>query len=84
MFSPIWGKGNGRGISRFAVNRGTVYRGFTVLSYYISSIKFHILTLHTHRALTYCRVVQYDYIICYSMLMMIVSALCNLVKCKIP
>ena len=31
MFSPIWGKGNGRGISGFAVNRGAVNRGFTVL-----------------------------------------------------
>ena len=35
MFSPnrtpIWGEGNGRGISGFAVNRGAVYRGFTVL-----------------------------------------------------
>ena len=30
MFSPIWGKGNGRGISGFAVNRGAVNRGFTV------------------------------------------------------
>ena len=33
MFSPIWGKGNGRGISGFAVNRGAVNRGFTVLPY---------------------------------------------------
>ena len=24
LFSPIWGEGNGRGISRFAVNRGAV------------------------------------------------------------
>ena len=32
MFSPIWGKGNGRGISGFAVNRGAVNRGFTVLA----------------------------------------------------
>ena len=31
MFSPIWGKGNGRGISGFAVNRGAVNRGFTEL-----------------------------------------------------
>ena len=30
MFSPIWGKGNGRGIPGFAVNRGAVNRGFTV------------------------------------------------------
>ena len=30
MFSPIWGKENGRGISGFAVNRGAVNRGFTV------------------------------------------------------
>ena len=30
MVSPIWGEGNGRGISGFAVNRGAVYRGFTV------------------------------------------------------
>ena len=30
MFSPIWGEGNGRGISGFAVNRGAVYLGFTV------------------------------------------------------
>ena len=30
-FSPIWGKGNGRGISGFAVNRGAVNRGFTVI-----------------------------------------------------
>ena len=32
MFSDIWGQGNGRGISPsgFAVNRGAVYRGFTV------------------------------------------------------
>ena len=30
MFSPIWGKGNGCGISGFAVNRGAVNRGFTV------------------------------------------------------
>ena len=30
MFSPIWGIGNGRGISGFAVNRGAVNRGFTV------------------------------------------------------
>ena len=34
MFSPIWGKGNGRGISGFAVNRGAVNRGFTVLYIY--------------------------------------------------
>ena len=33
MFSPIWGKGNGRGISGFAVNRGAVNRGFTVLNF---------------------------------------------------
>ena len=25
MFSPIWGKGDGRGISGFAVNRGFVW-----------------------------------------------------------
>ena len=31
MFSPIWGKGNGSGISGFAVNRGAVNRGFTVV-----------------------------------------------------
>ena len=31
MFSPIWGKGNGRGISGFAVNWGAVNRGFTVV-----------------------------------------------------
>ena len=31
-FSPIWGKGNGRGISGFAVHRGTVNRGFTVVT----------------------------------------------------
>ena len=36
MFSPIWGKGNGRGISGFAVNRGAVNRGFTV-----SPLTFH-------------------------------------------
>ena len=33
MFSPIWGKGNGRGISGFLVNRGVVNRGFTVVSF---------------------------------------------------
>ena len=27
MFSPVWGKGNGRGISGFAVNRGAVNWG---------------------------------------------------------
>ena len=32
IFSPIWGEGNGRGISGFAVNRGAVNRGFTVLT----------------------------------------------------
>ena len=32
MFSLIWGRGNGRGISGFAVNRGAVNRGFTVIS----------------------------------------------------
>jgi len=31
VFSPIRGKGNGRGISGFAVNRGAVNRGFTVV-----------------------------------------------------
>ena len=31
MFSPIWGKGNGRGISGFAVNWDAVNRGFSVL-----------------------------------------------------
>ena len=31
MFSPIWGEGNGCGISGFAVYRGAVYRGFTVI-----------------------------------------------------
>ena len=31
MFSPIWGKENGRGISGFAVNRDAVNRGFTVI-----------------------------------------------------
>ena len=36
MFSPIWGEGDGRGISGFAVNRGAVYRGFTV-----STITYH-------------------------------------------
>ena len=30
MFSPNEGKGNGRGISGFAVNRGAVNWGFTV------------------------------------------------------
>ena len=33
MFSPIWGKGNGPGISGFAVNRGAVNQGFTVVMY---------------------------------------------------
>ena len=42
MFSPIWGKGNGRGISGFAVNRGAVNRGFTV-------IVFSISNKHTHQ-----------------------------------
>ena len=31
MFSPIWGKGNGRGISGFAVNQDAVNRGFTIV-----------------------------------------------------
>ena len=35
MFSAIWGKGNGRGISGFAVNRGAVNRGFTVIVKYL-------------------------------------------------
>ena len=30
MFSPIWGKGNGRNVSGFAVNWGAVNQGFTV------------------------------------------------------
>ena len=38
MFSPIWGKGNGRGISGFAVNRGAVNRGFTVYSKHMIAI----------------------------------------------
>ena len=52
MFSPIWGKGNGRGISGFAVNRGAVNRGFTVPEsnnlYCTSIILFiHIVRLKT-------------------------------------
>ena len=39
MFSPIWGEGNGRGISGFEVNRGAVYRGFTV--YCLTRLKIY-------------------------------------------
>ena len=37
MLRTIWGKGNGRVISGFAVNRGAVYRGFTVFGLIISA-----------------------------------------------
>ena len=38
MFSPIWGKENGRCILGFAVNQGAVNRGFTVPVYIICKI----------------------------------------------
>ena len=34
MLRTIWGKGDGRGISGFAVNRGAVNRGFTVIVFF--------------------------------------------------
>ena len=45
MFSPIWGKRNGRGISGFAVNRGAVNRGFTVVLF--EKIKYFVHNGHT-------------------------------------
>ena len=45
MFSPIWGKGNGRGISGFAVNRGAVNRGFTVVILVILVISLILLVI---------------------------------------